>query len=131
MFRDGEVSTKMWWLFSFPIRCSRLTMTNKLLKAALHLWKHRSGETVVRKSHWMSFGKKVLKAIKNNLKLNQIPWKINEKEIIINNTASLQPTTLLKMNSLMNLFWRFQYFSSISLADFDTRRIQFLKSFIT
>ena len=74
---------------------------------------------------------KCLKAIKNNLKLNQIPWKINKKEIIINNTASLQPTTLLKMNSLMNLFWRFQYFSSISLADFDTIRIQFLKRFIT
>ena len=75
--------------------------------------------------------KRYLKAIKNNLKLNQIPWKINKKEIIINNTASLQPTTLLKMNSLMNLFWRFQYFSSISLADFDTIRIQFLKRFIT
>ena len=75
--------------------------------------------------------KRYLKAIKNNLKLNQIPWKINKKEIIINNTASLQPTTLLKMNSLMNLFWRFQYFSSISSADFDTIRIQFLKRFIT
>ena len=47
---------------------------------------------------------KGLKTIKNNLKLNQIPLKTNEKEIIINNTASLQPTTLLKMNSLMNLF---------------------------
>ena len=55
-----------------------------------------------------------LKAIKNDLKFNQIPWKINKKEIIINNTPSLQPTTLLKMKSLMNLFWQFRYFSSIS-----------------
>ena len=60
-----------------------------------------------------------LQAIKNNLTLNQILWKINKKETIINNTASLQLTDLLKMNSLMNLFWPFQYFSSISLTDFD------------
>ena len=44
-----------------------------------------------------------LKTINNYLKSNQIPLKMNKKEIIINNTASLQPTTLLKMNSLMNL----------------------------
>ena len=67
--------------------------------------------------------KRCLKVIKNNLKLNQISWKINKKEIIINNTASLQPTTLLKMNSLMNLFWQFWYFSSISWTDFGITRI--------
>ena len=74
---------------------------------------------------------KCLKAIKNNLKLNQIPWKINKKKIIISNTASLQPITLLKKNFLMNLFWRFRYFSSISLTNFDTIQIRFLKCFVT
>ena len=37
-----------------------------------------------------------LEEIKDNLKLNQVPWKMNKKKIIINNTTSLQPTTLLK-----------------------------------
>ena len=64
-----------------------------------------------------------------NLKLNRIPWKINKKEIIINNNASVQSKTLLKMNSLMNLFWWFQYFSSISLTNFDTIQIQLLKCY--
>ena len=74
---------------------------------------------------------KRLKAIKNNLKLNQISWKINKMKIIINNTASLQPATLLKMNSLMNILWRFWYFGSISLTNFDTVQIQYLKCFTT
>ena len=76
------------------------------------------------------FEKRCLKALKNNLKLHQIPWKINKNKITITNTASLQPTTLLKMNSLIHLFWLFWYFSSIFLTHSDIIQIQFLKCFI-
>ena len=110
--RDGQESTKMWWLFSFYIRCSQLTMSSYYICENIDLVKL-----------WLEavtgclLENRCLKAIKSNLKLNQIPWKINKK-IIINNTAILQPTTLLKMNSLMNLFWQLQYFSSILLNKF-------------
>lgn len=35
MSRDGELSNKIWSLFSFNFRCARVTMTNKLILRGL------------------------------------------------------------------------------------------------